>query len=312
MGYPSCVATSESPALLRNGKNTKFGPTSETSANIPVFSSPTLSVTFSNTSLPYTTTTAFEKRPKTAGFTQNIENIEISDIFTEETLQTLSPHIFEHLNDESRVHTSSSTNNNRVSPLPIISRNASSLQPPPVTKYQKSEILDPGFESQSFKGSPAPTCIATSFKSRSASREFKEIRQNVKNLPILVKNHPEITRSPILDRFSWADDAAELPISSLTPEKCPRDLSSLRSSTINPFSSLRRRQQQSWKFRRVINSFPQPNSYHTYQKPYFHSSPSRIPCHPSQPHIPTFLNWDQDPRLLDLSKALKALGWFRR
>ena len=39
-----------------------------------------------------------------------------------------------------------------------------------------------------------------------------ETRQKVENSPIVIPNHPETPKSPISDRFSWADDAAQLPI----------------------------------------------------------------------------------------------------
>ena len=92
--------------------------------------------------------------------------------------------------------------------------------------------------------------------------------------------------------LSWADGAGSLPISSITHLKHPRNFSGLRSSSTNPFSSLRQRHRQPRKFHSFINSFPRSCCHHTYQKPYFHSSPSRTSYHPSQPHIPIPLNWD--------------------
>ena len=122
---------------------------------------------------------------------------------------------------------------------------------------------------------------------------------------------PKSTELPVSEHFNWADDAKSLPISSKIPIYS-RDLSCLRSSSINPFSSLCRRCRQPQKFYSFINSFPQSCCHYTYQKPYSHSSPSRTPCHPSQLHIPILLNWDQDPCLADLSNALWALGWVRQ
>ena len=139
-------------------------------------------------------------------------------------------------------------------------------------------------------------------------RIHEKSQKNQKSL-IFHKKTPE---PAISTHFNWADNPALPPISSTHPTKYSHDLSCLRSSSINPFSSLCQHHQQPQKFHSFINSFPQSCCHYTYQKPHSHSSPSCTPCHPSQPHIPILLKWDQDPHLADLSSALRALGWVRQ
>ena len=95
--------------------------------------------------------------------------------------------------------------------------------------------------------------------------------------------------------FNWADDAILLPtIPTAIPPKMPRDLSSLRSSSKNPFSSLRRR-------------------HHYSKRPQFFSSQHYTQFHPTHPPLhqtPPFpLDWHRDPRLFELSRVLRSLGW---
>ena len=93
------------------------------------------------------------------------------------------------------------------------------------------------------------------------------------------------------------------------PTKHYRDLSGLRSSTINPFSSLRRRRRNHKNSHHFIKFRSQPNSQYTFPNLYYHNP---APHRPSQPHFPASLNWEDDPRLFELSQALNALGWVRR
>jgi hypothetical protein len=138
------------------------------------------------------------------------------------------------------------------------------------------------------------------------------------------------TDSPSLvlpvSRLDWAEDATSLPILPLIPissvprQRVPRDFSGLRSSQPNPFGSLQRRSKQpraqvASRLRRNI-LFSQ-SSHSRYQPPpmrplplfpkprIFPQASKNAPLIPS----PSVLNWDQDPCLLDLSRALKALGW---
>jgi hypothetical protein len=123
--------------------------------------------------------------------------------------------------------------------------------------------------------------------------------------------------SPVLpvSHLDWAEDATSLPIAPLLPtpsvprQHAPRDFSGLRSSGLNPFGSLQRRSKQlcgrTPRFRHQNTPFIRPLQSYRSSPSFF--TPSK---HTSPPHI-SALNWDQDPRLLNLSQALKALGWIR-
>ena len=118
------------------------------------------------------------------------------------------------------------------------------------------------------------------------------------------------TEPTILRLLSWADDTSELPTLPTNPTKHTRDISGLRSSTLikNPFSSLQRRH-QARKFRsHPFNSRPQCHCHQTFSSSHLLS---QKPHHHSQ-HPFTTLDWDRDPRLSNLSTALRALGWIRR
>ena len=124
------------------------------------------------------------------------------------------------------------------------------------------------------------------------------------------QKHPDTPvfspKEPLSSRFNWADDARTLPILSTftqRPSLPPRDLSGLRSPSTNPFWSLKRRRRH-----------PQ-NSHRKYFQPRFNPSPrfpTQLPRQLSQRPYAVSLDWDQDPRLADLSKALRALGWVQR
>jgi hypothetical protein len=187
-------------------------------------------------------------------------------------------------------------------------------------KVEKSHIFNqnhpepPDFKSKSSLGPPARSYVATCLKSCSASPDVTENCQNFENLPIFTQNLPETSKTPVSDRFIWADDVESPAMTHTTPTKYPRDLSGLRSSMTNPFSSLRRRCRNNKKSRRFINPWPQFCCHHKFQKPPFFSPSPHMPHHPPEPHrgVPVSLDWDQDPRLADLSNALQALGWVRR
>jgi hypothetical protein len=113
--------------------------------------------------------------------------------------------------------------------------------------------------------------------------------------------------------LDWADDANSLPVTLPPPSlpRQPRDLSVLRSSSSSPspFSSLQHRSKRfthySHQSRRCYSYFNSSSFY----------SPCRSSFIPFQPHTHTkthsHLNWESDPRLSDLSRSLKALGWIR-
>ena len=108
--------------------------------------------------------------------------------------------------------------------------------------------------------------------------------------------------------LDWAEDAKSLPITPIPPS--PRDLSVLRSpSSSSPFSSLQHRSKR----------FSHYSHQARHHRPNFNfnsfNSPHRNSYKPSQPYFHTktysHLNWESDPRLSDLSRSLKALGWIR-
>ena len=129
---------------------------------------------------------------------------------------------------------------------------------------------------------------------------------------------PQMTNSNHLD---WAEDVESSSfILTSPPPRQPRDLSVLRSSSPCPFSSLQRRSKcqrsldrhQSRRRQCPLNSeflYPRPQYNH-------HTSP-RYPktqypkFEPVIAHQASRLNWESDPRLADLSRSLKALGWIR-
>jgi hypothetical protein len=130
--------------------------------------------------------------------------------------------------------------------------------------------------------------------------------------------NPIRTTTPPPVPLSWADDAASLPISSppiLPSNPPPRDLSILRSSSPNPFSSLQRRKNhpRTRRHREHFSNSHQENFHRRFSPPRFSSTPfslNRIYPRRNPRFSPSStLNWDSDPRLFELSRALKALGW---
>ncbi len=147
--------------------------------------------------------------------------------------------------------------------------------------------------------------------------------------------HPDPTPNPIhiisppAPPLSWADDVVSLLVSSppiiLPPtvsKPPPRDLSALRSSSPKPFASLQRRNKRSQPpfFQPFHNHQPLFIPHQTFSRRRF--PPPRVSFAPSRSarvhphHTPHFsstsaLNWEADPRLFELSRALNALGWVR-
>ena len=124
--------------------------------------------------------------------------------------------------------------------------------------------------------------------------------------------------SPHLD---WAEDVEFSPyiLTSPSPRHQPRDLSVLRSSSTSPFASLRHRSkcQGSRSHRQSRRQCPL-NSEFPYPRPQYnlHTSPQypktqHPKFEPVVSHQASRLNWESDPRLSDLSRSLKALGWIR-
>jgi len=147
-------------------------------------------------------------------------------------------------------------------------------------------------------------------------------------IPLGIQDTSSQTSPPPSTSLNWADDAASLPILSIRPP--PRDLSALRSMKRNPFGSLQRR---SKPFRSRVSScfhqdIPFSRTPHSRYRPQPLCSSSLFPKPHVSPQVSkkepfisskvtppssriSVLDWDQDPRLSDLSRALKALGWIR-
>jgi hypothetical protein len=142
--------------------------------------------------------------------------------------------------------------------------------------------------------------------------------------PPLLAVPPQMTNS---NRLDWAEDVESSPFILTSPSpRQPRDLSVLRSSSPCPFSSLQRRSKcqrsldRHQSHRRHCPSkmefpYPHPQNYRstTYQIPYTPQKPKMQKSFfdPVISHQASCLNWESDPRLSDLSRSLKALGWIR-
>ncbi|KDR72047.1 hypothetical protein GALMADRAFT_253326 [Galerina marginata CBS 339.88] len=156
--------------------------------------------------------------------------------------------------------------------------------------------------------------------------------------PLISLPHPE--PPPILTPpppFLWSDEPSDIPVlpqpppiplsSSKTTAPSPaRDFSELRSGA-NPWWSLRHRNRPHCHL--STRPFIQPRQQQS-RIPYTSNYVSNIPHvhtphpyahvpHPSYPNLscplppdpPPPLDWDIDPRLLELSRVLKTLGWVR-
>jgi hypothetical protein len=151
----------------------------------------------------------------------------------------------------------------------------------------------------------APTAVVLTLKTRPTMASFTQNHQKLENSSKYTQKPPE---SPFSKRFNWADDAAGLPTVSTDPTKQPRDLSGLRSSSFskNPFSSLQRRHQKFNKNKsHIFCSIPQHLCHHTFPSSHFLLKPHRYT--PPSPNNP--LDWHHDPRLFELSRVLRTLGW---
>ena len=117
------------------------------------------------------------------------------------------------------------------------------------------------------------------------------------------------TVAPTPFNCQWADDPVPFPTQLLPTTLSPRNFAGFRSSNPNPSSSLQHRSRHFTHYSR------QPRRCHSHSNfNSFYSSHGKS-YKPSQPHFHTktysHLNWESDPRLSDLSRSLKALGWIR-
>jgi hypothetical protein len=116
--------------------------------------------------------------------------------------------------------------------------------------------------------------------------------------------YPSQPQKTITVPLDWAEEANSLPITPLPPSlHPPRDLSVLRSSSSSPFSSLQHRSKRFFHYSRQPHRHHSRFNFNSFYSPHHNSfKPSKTNSH---------LNWESDPRLSDLSRSLKALGWIR-
>ncbi|KAJ6579503.1 hypothetical protein DFH09DRAFT_1146803 [Mycena vulgaris] len=137
--------------------------------------------------------------------------------------------------------------------------------------------------------------------------------------PIDTQSNAGIPPTPSSAPFNWADEDAtiHLPDMKPLPNFPARDLSVLRSdsTSLTPFDTLRYRTHRTQKFIRAprrsamrTNSSPRhPACSATVSR----SAAPSLPLRPLRVTSTSALDWDQDPRLTDLSRALRSLGWAR-
>ena len=260
------------------------------------FSSPTPSIIVSNSTTSSTAITALETRLETTDFAQKHEKVEKSPISTKSTLEIPELSVIGPGNDATRAYASPATPYDVVS-QPLTLATCASSFPVTTAKLEKRAEFGDGFNSSPSDTQPHIVAPEETVKMMSTTSYFAQ-------------NHPKTTvfnkicpKTPVSEPVNWGDEANTLPIVPTYPQYLPRDLSCLRSTTPHPFSSLQRRRsrpKKRWNTR-----------YHHSHGHYPGYSYTNRWHHSSGPYAPS-LNWDQDPRLFDLSNALRALGWVRR
>jgi hypothetical protein len=171
------------------------------------------------------------------------------------------------------------------SELANFTQNHQNIEKSPISTQKPSEPLVSGCFNwaDDTDSSPLPTGIITGLRTCSASTGFMEKHQKVKKRSVFSQNSPK-----------------PLPAPSTTPTKYPRNLSCLRSTSTHPFSLLR--------CRRCHPKWQQNNQCHHSHSCWHY--PQHYPSYPQKKTPRT--DWDQDPRLADLSSVLQALSWVRR
>lgn len=187
------------------------------------------------------------------------------------------------------------------------------------TDFEPTALTTSATQTDSLAALPAPTDLILEPTTDSAPAIPTHIPPNPpidppENIPS--KSSATNAASPQLD---WAEDVVvSPPMFKKSPP--PRDLSILRSSISPPFSSLQRRKKRSSA---CGSQQKRPNHWRNFPAPEF--TPKTPQCrshaqtHQAKPATPPAvlaandtLNWDIDPRLADLSRALTALGWIRK
>ena len=162
--------------------------------------------------------------------------------------------------------------------------------------------------SQGSQTDPEPT--TTSIATQTSNISHLETSVQASEPPPSLSQPQKVISKPL----DWAEDTYSLPITPIAPLPPPlhqpRDLSVLRSSSSSsPFSSLQYRSKR-------FNHYPRHSHHsrhcHSHFNNSFYSPHHNLPK-PSQPRFYTktysHLNWESDPRLSDLSRSLRALGW---
>jgi len=160
----------------------------------------------------------------------------------------------------------------------------------------------------------------------SSSQTTPPLLVNVEAQAQPMDSTPPPTTASTLDppAFDWSEDATSIPIIPIFPKNQPHhDLSALHTTNPNPFSSL-----ACWNWHHCLpleNRRPSP-LFWPYQAPPFFplsqfiphwcfiqvSDPTLPPLPSTLLKIPMALDWESNPHLLDLSWALKALGWIHQ
>ena len=289
---PALETRSRTADFAQIFKNTT---TSNISPKTTIFSQPTPSITSLNSPALSNITPALRTGQNPTDFTLKVEIFEKSLISTQTTPQTPSRSIIGCADDVTQVRTSPLTPNDVLLQPLALSTTASSLPTPHPLAHQKSALSRAVFELQLSTESTVLTSIVTPFKTCSAPAEFTENCKKVEISPNFTQKPPFL---PASESFDWADDAEALYITSTIPQHPPRDLSCLRTTSMHPFSSLRRKRGR-----------PKNRTRQNAQRNYSYTHPFSTTQHLlSHPHTPfhASLNWDQDPRLADLSTSGKT------
>jgi hypothetical protein len=306
----SSTTTATSLNTTTNDKNTVLAPT--TTISIP--STPSV------TSTPLLTTKITRKCSKTATFNQNHPKTPKPAVLDENTMK-IQPTASN--GTPFNPATTCDEGISRVeSPFPPIHETAhhpvATSPLSALTGYVSSTKTTSAFENHATDVALKLATPVVATYEPSTPTVNASIPENATTTGEFSQNHPETPKSPISDRSKWSDDAELLPAPPKIPTKYPRDLSDLYSSSPNPFYSLRRRHRNQRNLQHFINFRPQSHCqyycHHNFLKFHHYHSSFHLPYHPSQPPSPfsDSLNWDQDPRLLDLSDALRALGWTQK
>ncbi|KAJ7825646.1 hypothetical protein B0H14DRAFT_3145253 [Mycena olivaceomarginata] len=112
--------------------------------------------------------------------------------------------------------------------------------------------------------------------------------------------------------FAWADDH-HTPDSTFTPPPASRDFSALRSdsNTTKPFASLQFRARRKHRPACTPRTSPfRTPSHRRPPAPVHHLTDASFAPKPTRVSL-SALDWDRDPRLSDLNRALHSMGWRR-